>query len=449
MQKKILKFSILGMVILFLSITIISCDKDDDPNDSIEEISGFLYTSTNSSAGNKIIVLERKTDGSVQEMANSPYATGSAGDAADGDFDTQYALRIIGDYLLAVNAGPNPVNSTISVFKINRNDGTLTQIDQNTSEGGTNNMDSHGVRSTSIAAFENGGTTWVVVGNQHSNPNYQGDPAEDFGIVTASDLRNLAVFTLDQNTGLLSFNSIGATYNEGTYGGPTSVEFNSTGTKIAVSTWGVTHFAVDEPDLSLQNPGRLYIYDFSGGVLSESGMYEEEGVSGNIGLSWSPNDNYIYLSNFNLHSTKEDNSLTVHDGSTAAKVQNFETGSRNDEACWTLVSPDNQNLFVASFGENVISVFDINSDGMISKTLDPNFYARGGGLPPGDTKDMYQTPDGYLYVSGAFHSHTVSVFTVGAGGALSEITGSPYEVPSSMGMISTEEAYLGLTGFEK
>jgi 6-phosphogluconolactonase (cycloisomerase 2 family) len=450
MKKILTPLSSLVVALLFIT-SFISCKKDDntDDPDDMEGYSGYIYTSTNSSEGNGIIVLGRKSDGSVTELPNSPISTGDLGDAMEGDFDTEYALKIIGDYLLAVNAGENPVNSSISVFKINRTDGSLTQVDQNPSTPEIDNMDSHGVRSVSIAAHESGGTTWIVVANQYANPNYQGSPAEDFGMVESTDLRNLAVFTFDQSTGVLLFNSIGATYTDGTNGGPAATEFNSSGTKLAVSTWGVPHFAVDDPDLSLQKPGRLYTYDFASGMLTQSGLYEEEGVSGNIGISWSPNDAYVYMTNFNLHSSKEDNSVTVHDGNTASKVQNFPTGPRNDEACWTLVSTDKQHLFTASFSSNIVSVFNIGSDGLLSKSLDPNYFERSGGLPPGDTKDMYMTPDGYLYVSGAFHTHTLTTFSVGANGALSEVSGSPYPVPSSFWMIGAQQAYLGLTGFEK
>jgi DNA-binding beta-propeller fold protein YncE len=234
----------------------------------------------------------------------------------------------------------------------------------------------------------------------------------------------------------------------GNFGGPTTVEFNAAGTKIAVSTWGVPHFAAPDADLKLQKPGRLYIYDFSEGNLSQTGMFEEEGISGNIGFSWSPNDKYIYLSNFNLHSSKEANSLTVHD-ETGAKVQHFATAGRNDEGCWTWVSIDKQKLYVASFGENVVSAFSILGNNLLEKTLEPNFFKRRGQIPPGDTKDMHETSDGYLYVSGAFQSHTLTTFKTSASGKLSEVTGSPYYVPTSQGKSKEEHAYLGLTGIDK
>jgi 6-phosphogluconolactonase (cycloisomerase 2 family) len=444
-----MKTPLLSLLSLLIITVLFSCKKLTPIIEQAREFSGFIYTSTNATSGNAIIALGRNRDGSVKELDKSPYSTGAAGDAAEGDFDAQWSLRIVGDYLLAVNAGANPVNGSISVFKINRLNGSLTQIDQNPSTAAVmDNMDSYGVRSTSIAASYSGGKTWIVVGNQYANPHYEGNPAVPVGFpIVSTNLRNLAVFTFDESTGLLQFKKIGATYMDGDHGGPCTVDFNASGTKLAVSTWGVPHILVDNPDLSLQKPGALHIYSFADGNLTETGMYKEEGVSGNIGFSWSPNDKYIYLTNFNLHSSKVDNSVTVHDATTAAKVQNFATALQNDEACWTHISMDNNTLYTASFAGNNISAFDIAGNDELSITLDPNYWIRRN-VPSPDTKDMYEA-DRCLYVSGAYLSHTISFFKMLPNGALDEMQGSPYAIPTSAGKTPEQHAYLGLTGFEK
>ncbi|HZG00825.1 MAG TPA: hypothetical protein VEY71_07475 [Chitinophagales bacterium] len=443
-----------SFLILLIAVLFASCKRDDltpDANGDGErngygsQYAGFVYTSTNSTSGNAIIAMGRKNNGKLTELPGSPYPTGSAGDAAEGDFDTQWAIRIVGDYLLAVNAGANPVNSTISVFKINQQDGSLMQIDQNPSTSAMDNIDSRGVRAASLTLTEQGGTTWVVVGNQFANPHYEGDAGTPVGMVVNTPLRNLAVFTFMD--GVLSFHSIGATYEDGSHGGPTTAIFNDAGSKLAVSTWGVTHILTANPDLALQSPGRLYVYDFSNGMLTQTGMYEEEGVSGNIGISWSPSNAYIYMTNFNLHASKADHSVTVHEANTAAKVQNFETAGDNDEACWTHVSLDQTTLYTASFGNNIVSFFHIGSNDLLSVTANPNYVVRSG-VPPADTKDMYEA-GGKLYVSGAFMSHSVSIFEILSGGALMELPQSPYYVPSVAGTTPAQVAFLGLTGFEK
>ncbi len=436
------------LTIILMAAACFSACKKDEGGGSDDGYKGYIYTSNNATSGNGIIMMGRKADGTLTELPGSPMATGSAGDAADDDFDHQNGLRIIGDYLLAVNAGANPTNGTISVFRMNRANGSLTQIDQNPSTPTMDNMDSRGERPVSIAAKTVGSNTWIAVGNQHSNPNYQKPTKEQHGMVVSTPNRNVAIFAMDAATGILTFKNTGATYMDGTNGGPTNVDFNADGSQIAVSTWGVTHFATPEPDLALQKPGRLYIYSFADGAMTQTGMYEEVGVSGNIGFSWSPNGSLIYLTNFNLHSSKEDYSVTVHNSTTAALVQHFATGMRNDENCWTWVSNDKTKLFTAAFTENTVSVFDIAGDGKLSVSLTPNYFLRSG-VPEEDTKDLYQSLDGYLYNSGAFMSHTVTTFKVAGNGALTEISGSPYKVPSSVGKSKLEHAYIGLTGFDK
>lgn len=443
-----MQFARRSFVALLAGALCVACSDDlAGPGDG-ERFAGYLYTTTNANTGNGVIVLGRQSDGSLLELTGSPYSTGAAGDAADGDFDTQGGVRIIGDFLLVVNAGANPVNGSVSVFKIDRTDGSLARVDQNSATPGIDNMDSRGERSVSIASSTIGGTTWVVVGNQFANPNYQKSPAQAFGTVMSTAARNLAVFTFDQVTGRLTFNKVGVTYSDGNNGGPTTAAFSSDGSKLIVSTWGVPHFDAPDANLALQKPGRLYVYSFANGTLSQTGMYEEAGVSGNIGISWSPNNQLIYMTNFNLHSSKENQSVTVHDGTTGAKLQNFATAARNDEACWTLVSRDRTKLFTASFSGNDISTFDIGTDGRLGVSLNPNSVVRRA-APPQDTKDLYQSADGYLYVSGAFKSHSVAIFRVASNGALTEIANSPFLVPSSTGKTDMQQAYIGLTGFDK
>ena len=77
-----------------------SCDSSGGANSE-----RFLYTSSNDSAGNTIIVLSIDQKGQLSQIGNVP--TEGVGDANEGDFDAQHSLHIIPgtNYLLAVNAG--------------------------------------------------------------------------------------------------------------------------------------------------------------------------------------------------------------------------------------------------------------------------------------------------------------------------------------------------------
>ena len=427
------------------------------------EVDGYLYTTLNGEATNQVISFERYSDGSIgAQRAYSTQALGGAnraagGDAA-GDFDSQGAVQIIGDYLLAVNAGGN----SVSVFGLDRNDGALAHV---------GNMASGGTRPVSIAYTPKpggGDEYWVVVGNQWNNPNVQkggeGEGAIEMypdaafhavggGHEKVLDDRNIHLFSFDARTGALVSEGTLASY-PGTNGGPATVAFNRDGTKIAVTTWGIAHFGTETP--TNQKPSRVYVYDFDGasGVVSNERFFEEEGISGSIGFSWDPNTDVLYVSNFNLIGDKRNNSLTVlaDDGQNVVKTAAFGTGDGDDidEACWTLIGPEGENLYVSSFGGNLISEFDIDNGvvtpvGSGSETI---YTQRKAGTPPGDTKDMYISADGEnMYVLGAYQTFTLSVFDVSESGALTLRSEVPVEAATETGAGAYN--FLGLAGFDR
>lgn len=428
------------------------------------ETTGYLYTTLNGETTNQVIAIERNDDGTLgQQMAYSTKSLGGAnraagGDAA-GDFDSQGAVQIIGDYLLAVNAGGN----TISVFDLDRGDGGLTHMD---------NIASEGTRPVSIAfapKATGGNEYWVVVGNQWNNPNVQKGGAGEGAIEMYPDAafhadgggheavlaeRNIHLFSFNATTGALKSERVLDTY-PGTNGGPATVSFNHDGTKLAVSTWGIAHFGTETP--THQKPSRVYVYDFDGaaGNVRNERHFEENGISGSIGFSWHKSTDTLYVSNFNLVPEKRDHSLTVlvDNGRRVSKVAHFGTGNGADidEACWTITSADGRKLYVSSFGGNLISEFDVGASGMVSKVgnrSDTAFELRKAGTPPGDTKDMYLSDDGrFMYVLGAYQTFTVSQFNLSSHGALSFSS----EVKVDAATQSGPGAYnfLGLAGFDK
>jgi 6-phosphogluconolactonase (cycloisomerase 2 family) len=427
------------------------------------EVTGYLYTTLNGETTNQVIAIERHDDGTLGKQA--AYSTRSLGGAnrtaggdAAGDFDAQGAVQIIGDYLLAVNAGGN----TISVFGLERSDGSLMHL---------GNVASGGARPVSIAytpKSRGGNEYWVVVGNQWNNPNVQkgGDGegaielypdaafhADGGGHEAVLPDRNIHLFSFNATTGELSSEKVLDTY-PGTNGGPATVSFNHDGTKLAVSTWGIAHFGTETP--THQKPSRVYVYDFNGvsGDIRNERYFEEDGISGSIGFSWHNSMDTLYVSNFNLVPEKRDHSLTVlvDNGRSVAMAAHFGTGDGADidEACWTITSADGRKLYVSSFGGNLVSEFNVDASGMVSKVGDRSetaFELRKAGTPPGDTKDMYLSDDGkFMYVLGAYQTFTVSRFDLSPNGALS--FSAEYEVEAATESGPGAYNFLGLTGFD-
>ncbi len=447
----------LTTILFFLCL--FSSFNNEDTNERPATLKGFIYTTTNGEGMNQVIKLERYSDGSLAN--ETAYATNSKGGAnigtggdAKGDFDAQNAIQIIGGYLLNVNAGGN----TVSVFSIDKSTGSLAFKE---------NVGSEGVRPVSIAYTkkEDGSNTyWVVVGNQWNNPNVQKDGANierypndafhtaDLAKPHETDaVRNIALFSFDASNGTLTAEKVLDTYVRNN-GGPTCVSFSDDGTKLGVSTWGIAHFSTAITSLDEQHPSRVYVYDFNKGSISGERYFEEEGIAGSIGFNWAKgSNNMLHISNFNLIPGKRTNSLTVlnDNGKVVIKSENYNTAGKDDidEACWTLLNPDGSKLYVASFGANVISAFDVDGHGKIAATL--KAAPRGGNAPAGDTKDMYITPDNkYLYVLGAFQSYSINRFDISNSGKIKYRDQLALNTTSaSIGQAGTYN-FLGFTGYD-
>lgn len=434
------------------------CDDDDDPIDCDDDnIEGYLYTTTNGESTNQVVRFFRHEDGTLS--GETAYPTNSRGGAnpnsggdAHGDFDSEGAIQLFEKYLLTVNAGGN----TISVFSLDRSNGDLSLM---------HNTDSKGTRPVSITSTPIRGTDehWLVVGNQWNNPAVIKDGTEllrlpndafHMGDLTQphpSDAeRNIHLFRFNANTGsLIPLGQLDNFVRKN--GGPVKVSFSPDGSKLAVSLWGITHFLTPEPSLEEQTPSRVYVYDFDDGVVSNGRFFEEEGISGTIGFVWAPYSNStLFVSNFNTTVAKTANSLTVleDNGTSLTKVDNYVTSTSDDldEACWTVIGPNNDRLYVSSFGANVISPFSLNGS-TIAESLPVSI--RTGNAPTGDSKDVFVTPNNkYLYNLGAFQSFSIILFDITPGGLNYR---KQMELETTRASIGTVGAYnfLGLAGFDK
>ncbi|GAB3337838.1 hypothetical protein GCM10027299_49400 [Larkinella ripae] len=421
------------------------------------QIAGYLYTTTNGEDINQVVKFSRRADGSLSdEMAYPTNSKGganvSAGGDAHGDFDSQGAVQLLGDYLLATNAGGNEV----SVFSLNRSNGDLT-FKSNTSSGGT--------RPVSIAYTPKVGLAdeyWVVVGNQWNNPNIQKDGAAierypndafhamDLKQPDASDNeRNIQLFSFNAKTGILTYEKLLAKYVREN-GGPTTVSFSPDGTKLAVATWGIAHFNTKLTSLDEQHPSRVYVYNFANGMVSQTRYFEESGIAGTIGFNWAISGNTkLFVSNFNLTPDKLNNSVTVleDNGSTVTKTSNYGVSSSPaiNEACWTVLNATGDKLFVASFQTNLVSTFGVGTSGLTLTKAE----GRSGIAPNGDSKELWVSPDNkYVYNLGSFQSYSINLFENTSAGATYKSQTILATTAAGKG-IAGKYIFLGLAGFDK
>lgn len=445
----------MGLILAATIMMVSACKKNE--YHPLDKTTGYLYTSINGEGENKIVRFSRAEDGSLS--AEKSWSTGSKGGAnvaaggdAHGDFDAQGAVQLIGDWLLAVNAGGNQV----SVFSLDRKSGDLA-FKSNTTSGGTRPV------SIAFTRKENGNSNeyWVVVANQWNNPNVQKDGAKierypnnaffetDLSKPDATDAeRNIRLFSFNTLTGTLSPEKLLDTYDREN-GGPSTVSFSEDGKKLAVSTWGIAHFDTQVTSLTEQHPSRVYVYDFASGNTSSRRYFEEKGIAGTIGFVWAWNNaSTLFVSNFNLIPQKRDNSVTVLEdkGNSVIKKSNYgvTSGLVVNEACWTALSPDGRNLYVASFQTNLVSSFSVNGTWLSLNTVEP----RRDNAPHGDSKELWVSPDGrYVYNLGALQSFSINLFTTSGNTIMYK---SQTTLATTSGGLGTAGKFnfMGLTGYD-
>ena len=135
-------------------------------------------------------------------------------------------------------------------------------------------------------------------------------------------------------------------------------------------------------------------------------------------------------------------------GSSLSKIDNYATGTATDldEACWTVIGPNDDRLYVSSFGANIITPFSISGTSISAKLP---VEGRSGNAPTGDSKDMYVTSDNkYLYHIGAFQSYSMIIFDVTANGLDYREQVILSTTQAGIGTIG-EYNFLGLAGFDK
>jgi 6-phosphogluconolactonase (cycloisomerase 2 family) len=388
--------------------------KSDNP------VVGFLYTTTNGEHNNDVVRLSRHANGELSsESVYDCHSRGGSSHAspANGDYDAQGAVALIGDYLLTTNTGGH----TVSVFVLTRDTGVLEHL-HNVGSGGLRPVTLH---STPVAGSES--EHWVVVGNQWGTPTvlYDGDKLrrypndeffkQDLTQPDASDRdRSVYLFRLDTRDGSLTAVGELARYVREN-GGPCDVKFSPDGTKLCVTVWGICHFLTHKPLAEEIRLSRVYVYDFADGQVSNGRHWEEAGVTGAVGFHWSPNSEVLYVSHFNLLEEKHDHGLVVladRDG-VLSKLGHFNTGEPNeiDEACWTVLSPNADRLYVGSFETNVITPYRLDEEGKVAETLP--FARRAEGTPLEDTKDLWVDPSNeFLYALGSFVTYSIARFRV-------------------------------------
>lgn len=336
---------------------------------------GHLYTIDNDPKRNGVVVLRRNADGSLTEVPGSPFPAGGKG-LTGGDIDEQGAVRVHGEFVLAVNPG----SDSVAVFRKGPG-GKLTPV-----EG---------------SPFPSGGSTPLSL-TVHGDLVYVANQAAPFA--KPSSAPNLAGFRLGADGRLTPVEGAKVTFPAGA--GPAQVEFSPDG-RTVLATSGFQG----------EDSSRIHSYKVRrDGTLKEGpgSPLRPKGASGVVGFSWDRSGGRVFVSNF------RGSAVTVFDvDRKTGGVKQRDAVYPDDEkaACWTALAPDGKALYVANFVSNSVSAYAVHADGKL--TLLGTAKRRGPTKP--DTKDLAVSPDGmFLYAVGS-GTREVAVFRIGPDRKLAEL----------------------------
>ncbi len=344
-------------------------------NDMMKPDASFVYTLDNDPQRNSVAVYRRGANGSLMQLAGSPFNAGGRG-LTGGDIDEQGAIRSAGKYILAVNPG----SDTIAVLeKTNR-----------------------GLLHVEGSPFPSGGSTPLSLA-VHGEMVYVANQAAEFA--SPKSLPNITGFRLKEGR-LIPIPGAMTELPKGM--GPAQVEFSVNG-RVLVVTAG---FQSQDGDGS-----RIYTYQVQpdGKLVPGAGSpAKPEGATGTVGFSLSPAGDMAFVSTFKGSGVT---AFSIDPTTAAIRQAGNPFGNDQRAACWTEITKDGKTLYVGNFVSNSISVYSVMPGGKLE--LLGSIPRRGATNK--DTKDIALSPRGdYLYAVGS-GERQISIFKVEANHLLTEL----------------------------
>ncbi len=360
--------------LLICMATLVACKKEANPTNeqstssySIDEDAGknpnqshHVYTQSNQTDANEIIVYKKFNNGQLQYMGS--YPTGGTGTGGGLGNQGSVAVSENGQWLLAVNAGSN----SVSLFKITSQSLQLVCT-----------APSGGMRPVSVTQY--GKLVYVL--NAGGEGNISGFKIE----------HNLQLTAIPQSVKPLSSMAAGAA----------QISFTRNG-KVLVVTEKATNKIISYSINSYGQPGMMHqitsanTTPFGFAVGRFGNIYVSEAAGG------TPN-----ASTVSSYKVSPDGNITLTQGP---------IGTNQTAACWVVVTKNNRHAYTTNTASNSISAFSIHPfSGNVQLQSEIAAATEAGPIDATVSSDSK-----FLYVlNGA--SHSIQSYRISQSGALSHI----------------------------
>jgi 6-phosphogluconolactonase len=332
---------------LFAGITDPAAAAPDNSN-------GAVYTLTNSSSENEVLVFNRSADGSLTVQGS--YATGGLGSGSSLGSQSAVILSKNHKWLYAVNAGSNQ----ISAFAVNGNGLELVDV-----------SDSGGLQPISLTVYKD----LLYVLNAGGSGNISG-----FNIEQDGSLSPLAGSTQPVSNG-----GVGAAP------GLAQIAFSSDGSTLVVTEKTTNLLDTYQVDDGLASAPVTHP---SSGAVPFGFAFDRHGHAIVSEASGAVSSYQIDGSGFSVISPSVVNTQVA--------------------ACWIAISKNGKFAYTTNAGSGSISSYAIGADGSLT-LLNPVAGSTGPGSSPVDM--AFSINGRYLYALGA-GSHTITIFQMNADGSL-------------------------------
>lgn len=356
-------------------------------NDMMARGSSFVYTLDNDLQRNSVAVYRREADGSLMPLVGSPFNAGGKG-LGGGDIDEQGAIRVQGQFVLAVNPG----SDSIAVLQ----------------------KSARGLLHVEGSPFPSGGSTPLSLA-VHGDLVYVANQAAEFAHPTSEP--NITGFRLMSDGRLMPLPNAMTKLPKGM--GPAQVEFTPNGQTLVVTAG----FQADEG-----NGSRIYTYKVAKDgrlTMGQGSPAKPEGATGTVGFSISPASDKVFVSTFKGSGVVP---FDLDPATAAIRQAGMPIGNDQRAACWTAITRDGHTLYTGNFVSNSISAYDVADDGKL--TLLGSVPRRGATNK--DTKDIELSRDGkFLYAVGS-GERQITIFKIEANRLLTELPPgqSPITLPT-------------------